>query len=377
VSAPWGSYVLTVRPGQEGPAVDALHIPGVTSTSIVGLALFTPDGSPGLLAAQAAGRPELLDSALQRLGELTPLAQPVADILTKEPEHVAVLIPTGLLGLIPLAAIPVDSTYGEFLDDTGDIHFAPSTAVYAACRKRAAMHGTQRLVGVANPDGGPPLPWSVTELMAIQALFQPESSRSCSFGPDATRSWLLEHLHGASHVHLACHGYGDITLTAGAYLLLAGGSLLSIADLIDGRLTGCRVAVASACQSGYYSMTDVPDEFTGLPAGFLQAGAACAVTSLWPVYDHSTALLMVRFYELMGLGPDKAGSNPVSALRQARRWLRQLTSQEADRFVQSHPRLAQSLAAELTTLRSTANEEAAERPYSSLQHWASFVAWGY
>jgi CHAT domain-containing protein len=376
VSAPWGSYVLAVRPGQEGPSVDALHIPAVTSTSIAGLAVFAPDGSPGLLAAQAVGRPDLLDSALQRLGELTPLVQPVADILTEEPEHVAVLVPTGLLGLIPLAAIPVDSTCGEFLDDAGEIHFAPSAAVYAACRKRAATHGQQRLVGVADPDGTPPLPWSRTELTAIQAMFRPESSRFCAFGPDATRSWLLEHLHGASHVHLACHGYGEITLTAGGYLLLAGGSRLSIADLTDGRLSGCRVAVASACQSGYYSMTDVPDEFTGLPAGFLQAGAACAVTSLWPVYDCSTALLMIRFYELMGLDADDASSRPVSALRQARQWLRQLTPQEADRFVQSHPRLAQSLAGERAAIRSSAKGKASKQPYSSLQHWASFVAWG-
>lgn len=375
VSAPWGSYVLAVRPGQEGPDVDALHVPEVTSTSIVGLALFSPDGAPGLLAAQAAGRPDLLDSALRRLGELTPLAQPVADILAKEPAHVAVLVPTGLLGLIPLAAIPVDSTCGEFLDDAGEIHFAPSAAVYAACRKRAATHGQQQLVGVADPDGAPPLPWSRTELTAIQAMFGAESSRSCAFGPDATRSWLLEHLHGASHVHLACHGYGDIS--TGGYLLLAGGSRLSIADLIDGRLTGCRVAVASACQSGHYAMTDVPDEFTGLPAGFLQAGAACAVTSLWPVYDYSTALLMIRFYELLGLSADKASSHPASALRRARQWLRQLTPQEADRFVQSHPRLAQSLAGELRTIRSAAKENAAKQPYSSLQHWASFVAWGY
>jgi CHAT domain-containing protein/tetratricopeptide (TPR) repeat protein len=377
VSAHWGSYVLTVRSGPGGPAVDALHIPEVTSTSIVGLTLFTPDGSPGLLAAQASGQLDLLETVFQRLGELTPLAQPVADILTKDPQHVAVLIPTGLLGLIPLAAVPVDSAHGEFLDDTGEIHFAPSAAVYAGCRQRAATHGHTRLVGVANPDGALPLPWSSTELTAIMALFQPESSRSCSFGPDATRSWLLEHLREASHVHLACHGYGDITLATGAYLLLAGGSRLSIADLVDGRLSGCRVAVASACQSGFYSMTDVPDEFTGLPAGFLQAGAACAVTSLWPVYDHSTALLMVRFYELMGLSDDKASSNPVSALRQARRWLRQLTLQEADRFVQSHPRLAQSLAGELTTIRSAASENGAEKPYSSLQHWAAFIAWGY
>jgi CHAT domain-containing protein/tetratricopeptide (TPR) repeat protein len=377
VSAPSGSYVLTVRSGPEGPGVDAVHVPEVTSTSIVGLVFVSPDGAPGLIAAQAAGQPDLLATALDRLGELTPLMQPVADMLSREHERIAVVVPTGMLGLIPLAAIPVDSTAGEFLDDVGEIRFAPSASVYASCRKRAAIHGQQRLVGVADPAGTPPLPWSRTELAAIQDMFQPESSRSCAFGPDATRSWLLEHLHDASHVHLACHGYSDFTFTTGGYLLLAGGSQLSINDLIDGRLTGCRIAVASACQSGHYSTIDIPDEFTGLPAGFLQAGAACAITSLWPVYDHTTALLMIRLYELMGLGTDRASSHPVSALRQARKWLRQLTAQEAERFVQSHPRLIKPVEGEITAVRSAAEDNHGQHPYSSALHWASFVAWGY
>jgi CHAT domain-containing protein/tetratricopeptide (TPR) repeat protein len=378
VSAPWGSYVLTVRSGPEGPGVDAVHVPEVTSTSVVGLAArVAPDGELGLLAAQATGQPDLLAAALDRLGELTPLVQPVADMLSRERERIAVVVPTGMLGLIPLAAVPVNSTAGEFLDDVGEIRFAPSASIYAGCRKRAAIHGQQRLVGIADPAGTPPLPWSRVELAAIQDMFQPESSRSCAFGSDATRSWLLEHLHDASHVHLACHGYSDITFTTGGYLLLAGGSQLSINDLIDGRLAGCRMAVASACQSGHYSTTDIPDEFTGLPAGFLQAGAACAITSLWPVYDHTTALLMIRLYELMGLDTDRAGSHPVSALRQARKWLRQLTPQEAERFVQSHPRLIKPMEGEITAIRSATEDNQGQHPYSSAVHWASFVAWGY
>ncbi len=377
VCAPWGSYVLTVHDGPGGPTVDAIPIPDVTSTGIYQLAFVGPDGTPGLLSAQNADpRLNLLPGALQRLGELTPLMQAVADILANDPERVAVLVPTGLLGLIPLAAVPVNGASGDVLDDIGEIHFAPSAAVYGACRKRAAVHGQQRLAGVADPAGTPPLPWSRTELMAIRDLFQPQSPASCAFGPEATRTWLLEHLDGASHVHLACHGFSEITSTEGGYLFLAGGSTLSVDDLIDGRLAGCRVAAASACQSGHYSTTDTPDEFTGLPAGFLQAGAACAITSLWPVYDHSTALLMTRFYELLGLSPDKASSQPVSALRQARMWLRRLTEEQANHFVQSHPRLAQSIG-DLSTERAESGKKPARPPYTSPRHWAPFVAWGY
>jgi tetratricopeptide (TPR) repeat protein len=375
--APWGSYVLTVHPGPEGPSADAIPVPEVTSADISQLTLVGAEGTPGLLLAQeAAPGLDLLPIVLERLGELTPLIQKVADVIADAPERVAVLIPTGLLGLIPLVAVPVNGESGDVLDDIGEVHFAPSAAVYAACRRRAAAHGQQRLTGVADPDGTPPLPWSRIELKAIQDMFHPESPASCAFGPDATRTWLLEHLHGASHVHLACHGSSEFTSKAGGYLLLAGDSKLSVEDLIEGRLTGCRVAIASACQSGHFSTTDTPDEFTGLPAGFLQAGAACAVTSLWPVYDHSTALLMMRFYELLGLSPDKASSHPISALRQARMWLRHLTEEQVTRFVQSRPRLAESMG-DLSTNRAASGEDHARLPYISPQHWAPFVAWGY
>jgi CHAT domain-containing protein len=377
VCAPWGSYVLIVRDGLEGPRVDAISVPEVTSTSVYQLASIAPDGTPGLLLAQEA-EPQLnlLPVALQRLGELTPLIQVVAGILADDPDHVVVLVPTGLLGLIPLAAVPVNDSSGDVLDDIGEIHCAPSAAVYGACRRRAAVHGQQRLAGVADPDGTAPLPWSRTELLAVRDLFQPESTASCAFGPEATRTWLLEHLRDASHVHFACHGFSEITSTAGGYLLLAGGSELSIDDLIDGRLAGCRIATASACQSGHYSIADTPDEFTGLPAGFLQAGAACAITSLWPVYDRSTALLMIRFYELLGLSSDKASSHPASALRQARMWLRSLTEEDADHFAQSHPRLAESTG-DTWTKRAASGKDRTRTPYKSPQHWAPFVAWGY
>ena len=41
-----------------------------------------------------------------------------------------------------------------------------------------------------------------------------------------------------------------------------------------------------------------PDECLGPPAGFLQAGAPAVVSTLWPVSDLSTMLLIERFYQL-------------------------------------------------------------------------------
>jgi len=373
VCAPWGSYVLIVRPAQDGePAVDAISVPEVTSTTVVQLVTVSPDGAPGFLLAQAADDPRLLRDALRRLPEITPLIRPVADVLAGDPDNVAIVIPTGLLALLPLAAVPVPGRPGQVLDDMGEVRLAPSAEVYGACRRRAPHCAGLRLVGVADPAGTPPLPGAAAELAAIRDLFPTSAQTACAFGADATRSWLLEQLPGASHVHLACHGFSEFTSQVGGSLLLAGNSQLTIRDLIDGRLTGCRLATASACQSGHYSIGEAPEEFTGLPAGFLQAGVACAVASLWQVNDEATALLMTRFYEILAPGSDEASEQPIRALHEARTWLRQLTAQQAGQYIQDHPHLSGSI-----TRRTSLTAAPPTPPYVAPQFWAAFTAWGY
>ena len=375
VCAPWGSYALIARPSAGEPAVDAIPVPEVTSTSVAHLITVSPTGAPGFFLAQAAkgaARPWLLRAAMHRLDEITPLIQPVADALAGAPDNVAIVIPTGLLGLLPLAAVPVSGEPGQVLDDIGEIHLAPSAGVYGASRRRAPHSAQLRLVGVADPAGPRPLPAARAELAAIRDFFAPGSQTACAFGEDATRAWVLAQIPGASHVHLACHGSSEFASEAGGSLLLADNTRLTVTDLIDGRLTGCRLATASACQSGHYSITDTPEEFTGLPAGFLQAGAACAVVSLWQVRDDATALLMTRFYEVLNPAPGNASPQPAHALREARTWLRHLTQHQTEQYVQRHPHLAHVI-----NFRSSATTGSPEPPYADPQFWAAFTAWGY
>jgi CHAT domain-containing protein/tetratricopeptide (TPR) repeat protein len=374
VSAPSGSYALIVQADDSGePSVTSISVPGVTSRDIALLVLVGENGEPGLISAQSAGpwASQLLRSALGRLGEIEPLLRPVADTLASAAQHIAVVIPTGLLGLIP---IPAAAVGGQILDDIGEIHLAPSAAAYAASRIRASQQRPQHLVGVADPDGT--LPGSRAELAAIRGLFEPGSPTSCAVGPDATRTWVLDNVSAASHLHLACHGASTVGSTTGGVLRLAGDDVLTVDDLLDGRLASCRLAVASACQSGHYETAAAPDEFAGLPAGFLQAGAACAVASLWQVRDDVTSLFMTRFYELLDPAHKGSPQRPVSALRQARAWLRRLTPQQAEAFRQMHPHLSgpsdgrgEPVPAALDTIASTGS-------YSSPENWAAFVAWG-
>jgi CHAT domain-containing protein len=321
----------------------------------------------GLLLVQQAGvlrRRRLLPVALDRLTALAPLVRPVMRLVADDPRHEVVVVPTGLLGLIPLHALPTGPGTEEVLDDVGEVTVAPSAAVYAACRSRAARLAdvAPHLVAVGDPDGS--LPGSRSELAEIRELFGPRVEADWATGPDATVGWLLEHLAGATHLHLSCHAVAGLD-TRGSSLALADGPL-DMDTLVRQRLPDCRLTVAGACQSGHYGIIETPDQFLGLPAGFLQAGAACAVTTLWQVNDVVTALLVTYFYELL-----HAGHDPVPALRRSRRWLRRLNRDELARYAACHHHL------EPLIHRYTAQAPATDEPFfASAVHWAAFTAWG-
>ena len=105
--------------------------------------------------------------------------------------------------------------------------------------------------------------------------------------------------------------------------------------MLDLRLAAARLAALSACETGIPG-TKLPDEVVGLPTGWLQAGVAGVVASLWSVNDLSTAMLMERFYRLWR----EDGLAPALALRQAQLWLRDSTNREkAEYFRQDVPAL--------------------------------------
>lgn len=363
VTAPAGSCVLTLRSGEHGrPAVGAIQVPEVTGRSVAGLVLFDVDRHlPGILAPDRQGR----QTALSRLSELRPLVEPVAALLRSVGVGKVVVVPTGLLGAVPLHAIPV--TAGRVLDDEGEIHLAPSVAGYGACRRRAALKRTAHLVGIADTDPLRPLPASRIELNFVEDLFGRFETPSTRTGSSATRQWFLDEAATASHLHLACHGSSSLDAHFGGELALGDG-VLTMTDLNETRLAHCRLAVASACESGHYDTALSPDEFLGLPAGFLQAGAACVVASLWNVDDKATAILMMRFYELLAAGPDSTRQAPVAALREARLWMRNLTARVVRDFRQRH-------SAVLGPPDPTLDERLALR-FANVNSWAAFAAHG-
>jgi CHAT domain-containing protein len=89
---------------------------------------------------------------------------------------------------------------------------------------------------------------------------------------------------------------------------------------------------------------------------------------LWSVNDLSTALLMVRFYELHLVGDQaiKVGPmTPARALRKAQCWLAEATVRELDEYCHSHPALEGR-----ASFRAQPNQNF--RPYSNPYYWAPF-----
>jgi CHAT domain-containing protein len=97
--------------------------------------------------------------------------------------------------------------------------------------------------------------------------------------------------------------------------------LLTIGRLLErqGSLGRPQLVVLSACETGLYDIGRNPDEFVGLPATFMQVGAAGVLGSLWLVDDLATSLLMAKFYDLHlgggGLEPPSAAAGPGLAAR--------------------------------------------------------------
>jgi CHAT domain-containing protein len=160
-------------------------------------------------------------------------------------------------------------------------------------------------------------------------------------------------------------------------LELAQKERLTVADaMVRLDLGTARLIVLSACETGLSDVRQSPDEFLGLPAGFLQAGAPAVVSTLWRVDDLSTMLLMERFY----CTHLRDGRTPASALRAAQRWLRDATAKEldlAERWKQIYRTTA------VPRLKNVAfhrmryhSHHPQERPFDHPYHWAAFTLAG-
>ncbi len=330
-----------------------------------------------------------LTDALPLLGER--IMGPVAARIRPRGLKQVILIPAGRLALLPLhaARYQVDKTATYFLDEFA-VAYSPNARTLATAQREMSRRNSQlQLVGVGNPMPHPkPLLAAQAELEEVAATLFPENASPPLYGEAATRAALLRVIPEGVYLHFACHGVFNSEDPLASRLELSGQEPLTLRDLLDGAAqpVRARLAVLSACQSALSDFRELPDEFIGLPAGFLQAGVPGVVGTLWPVDDLSTALLMVKFYELHLRGSRSGPLVPAEALRRAQQWLRDVTNGELAEYFAAHCRLDElrrrtvahmSDATVLAGLVGFAVGDPHVRPFSQRPYfWAPFVFFG-
>ena len=231
------------------------------------------------------------------------------------------------LGTVALLADPVFE-----LEDSRVVP-AARKADRAGTDRRAVPASSSPGVRDQGPgDDGPALPRllsSRAEAKAIIAL-APAGTTMLATGFEATRTKAMsKELGGYRIVHFATHGLlnGEHPELGGIVLSLVDqegrpqNGFLRLPDIYNLDLP-VELVVLSACDTALGR--DVRGEgLMGLTRGFMHAGAARVVASLWKVDDEATAELMAQFYRRML----REGQPAAAALREAqiavwktRRW---------------------------------------------------------
>ena len=246
-----------------------------------------------------------------------------------------VIIPDGQLGVVPWAALPLDSA-GTPLGARVAIRITPSLALLADAERASAQRGPvtrESLSANALVVGDPSLPPGVDGLPAARAEAHWVADTllhvagGALVGDSATISAVGLRLERASIAHFATHAraFADPRHARGAYLQLAASGttesgILTVGALLDAAETNklrlqARLIVLSACETGVGAPSQ-SEGLLGLPRAFLALGAEGLLVSLWKVDDAATRALIQAFYTHWLTAPVRAPS-AAEALRRA------------------------------------------------------------
>jgi tetratricopeptide (TPR) repeat protein len=233
------------------------------------------------------------------------------------------------------------------------------------------------------------LPGTAAELKGLESLF-PRSTILTR--KDASTKKLTELLADGklkeyAYLHFATHGEGNATLSMQSSLILHGDdqsiARLIAQDILEKWKLNANLVTLSACETAI-GRSSSSEGLLGFAQAFLTAGARSVCLSLWKVDDGATTLLMDRFYRnLLGKRKDLDKPMPKAlALDEAKRWLRNLSTEEAtDRLAtlsKDVSRGAGAKAIELTPPKpaTDAKPEAAKKPFDHPKYWAAFILIG-
>jgi tetratricopeptide (TPR) repeat protein len=240
-----------------------------------------------------------------------------------------VLAPAGQLGLVPWHAASTSAAgRTRHALEEATLSSTPSARLLCDVARRGTAVRNGRAFVLGNPTGD--LPYAAREAHQVLDAFYPDGvymgrDPSGTAVADGAPAEILAHMPSAEApgmpvLHFACHAVAVSEPPAGSHLRVGGSQRLTVERLLDharGRDPDRPgpLVVLSACT------TDLPgqdyDEALTLATGFLVAGAASAVGSLWQVPDWRTAMLMFMFHHYVR----QACMKPGTALRAAQLWM--------------------------------------------------------
>ncbi|MCC3513456.1 MAG: CHAT domain-containing protein [Microcoleus sp. PH2017_17_BER_D_A] len=323
-----------------------------------------------------------LSDYLQRLAEILQ----ITTILPSQSTRL-ILIPHWLLHLFPLHALPL--TDDEFLLDrfTQGIQYSPSCQLL----QQITIHPNfDQLLALQNPTSD--LPYTDLEVASIAPKF---AISQILPGSEASKTNLLEQyleqLENAHCAHFSCHGSFNPDEPLKSFLILSGGIIedlgasdryvewregktadidkcLTLAEIFGLRFKQCRLVVLSACETALID-TQNRSDYIGLPTGFLYAGAMGTLASLWAVNDLSTALMMVKFYEVL-----QPGVSIGQALHDTQRWFKSAITSDLLEWVEGSESFDGDQKEGVTEY--LGRYKPTVKPYGDVYHWGAFCAIG-
>lgn len=197
-----------------------------------------------------------------------------------------------------------------FSDTTGTARVEAQRGIFGTSAAGAVLRNIGRIA---------PIPATETEVRRIEALFDSRqaSTRSFLFDAAVERAVKDDSLANYRYIHFATHGFMNADIPELSGIIFAQDTtdtednVLYSSEVYNLKLNADLV-VLSACETGLGKVVK-GEGMIGLTRGFLYAGAANLVVSLWQVADQSTAALMIDFYE--GLLAEQA---KTTALRRAK-----------------------------------------------------------
>lgn len=344
---------------------------------------------------------EKLEENLKSLAEILCIEKIINQIDNKY--NKLIIIPYRFLHLLPLHALPIGDSCLLDLFPKG-VAYAPSCQVMQQVQLRQRTN-IQSLFAIQNPTED--LNYADLEVQVIQSYF---NTFNVLKKTSATLTAINDlDLNSYDCVHFSCHGYFNLTNPKKSALILANRSVdgthqrqntehylnlrlgethdlekcLTLDKIFTLKLRNCRLATLSACETGLIDFNNISDEYVGLPSGFLLAGSSSVVSSLWKVDDLCTSFLMIKFYEnLFKLDHLKTGDVAI-ALNQAQTWLRNLTIEELDKFLEKYKPEIEKVLAQLRVGQRITFQESLKLikqrqplPFANPYYWAGFTASG-